>query len=189
MQVTIVITGLDAGRYRMNSIGDDDELAFGTLESRMPDSIRFKDADPFLIRCRACQGEIPFSPISEREVISFLARKLYICIDTILVQISILSSKGLTCPGCQAQLSTASIQIQLECQIRARIAKYYEMWTVCDDPMCRNRTRMMGVYGRRCLKPGCLGIVSLEVRIISQKCFISLLTAVMTLYNKMFSVF
>lgn len=56
-----------------------------------------------------------------------------------------------------------SIETQLEVQIREVIGRYYEGWTVCDDPICRNRTRMMGVYGKRCLKPGCKGDVTFEV--------------------------
>jgi len=48
-------------------------------------------------------------------------------------------------------------------QIRENISKYYEGWTICDDPTCGNRTRMMGVYGRRCLRQGCRGTVTFEV--------------------------
>ena len=72
-------------------------------------------------------------------------------------QNSLLFSAGPTCPACKTILRTASLQTQLETQIRARIARYYEGWTVCDDPTCGQRTRMMGVYGRRCLRPGCQG--------------------------------
>ena len=64
---------------------------------------------------------------------------------------------------CGNGLGTASLQIQLECQIREHINKYYEGWTVCDDPTCGNRVRMMGVYGRRCLKEWCRGSVTFEV--------------------------
>lgn len=56
------------------------------------------------------------------------------------------------------------MQAQLEAQIRARVARFYEGWTACDDPTCGHRTRMMGVYGRRCLRPGCQGTVAFEVR-------------------------
>lgn len=79
-------------------------------------------------------------------------------------QTSILQSAGPICAGCEAPLSDISLRLQLENQIRQHISKYYEGWTVCDDPVCRNRTRMMGVYGRRCLKPGCKGTVAFEVR-------------------------
>lgn len=64
---------------------------------------------------------------------------------------------------CGNGFGTASLQVQLECQIREHINKYYEGWTVCDDPTCGNRARMMGVYGRRCLKEWCRGSVTFEV--------------------------
>ena len=59
-----------------------------------------------------------------------------------------------------------SLAVQLESHIREHISTLYEGWTICDDPTCRNRTRMMGVYGRRCLRPSCQGNVAFEVRII-----------------------
>ena len=65
--------------------------------------------------------------------------------------------------NCEAPLGNESMQVQLEVQIREYISKYYEGWTVCDDPTCRNRAKMMGVYGRRCLRPGCRGSVTFEV--------------------------
>ncbi|KAL6306263.1 DNA polymerase alpha catalytic subunit [Sparassis latifolia] len=133
--------GLDASRYR--SPAEAEERAFGTLDSLMSDAERFKDTDPFVVRCRSCQGEVAFAPISDREA-------------------SLLLPAGPTCPGCHGRLGTASLQVQLETQIREHIAKYYEGWTVCDDPTCGNRTRMMGVYGRRCLRHGCRGAVMFE---------------------------
>lgn len=61
-------------------------------------------------------------------------------------------------------MSGPSLQAQLECQIREHVGRYYEGWTVCDDAVCGNRSRMMGVYGRRCLKDWCKGKVAFEVR-------------------------
>lgn len=81
-------------------------------------------------------------------------------------QRSHIQPSGLTCPQCHAAVGMASVQTQLEVQIREHIAKYYENWTVCDDSTCGNRTRMMGVYGRRCLRPGCRGSVTFEVGVL-----------------------
>ncbi|KAF9469285.1 DNA polymerase alpha catalytic subunit [Collybia nuda] len=134
--------GLDPGRYR-NSVGGTEERSFASLDSQISDSERFKDATPFVVRCRNCQGELPFSPLNERES-------------------SIIRPTGAACPACQAKISIGSLQMQLESQIREHIGKYYEGWAVCDDPTCEYRTRMMGVYGRRCLRPGCRGVVSFE---------------------------
>lgn len=54
--------------------------------------------------------------------------------------------------------------MQLENQLRAVIGKLYAAWLVCDDQSCKNRTRMMSVFGRRCLKPDCRGSMHYEVR-------------------------
>ena len=73
---------------------------------------------------------------------------------------------GITCPACSATVPTPSLAVQLDLKVRAHIAKYYLAWTVCDDEACGARTRMMGVYGKRCLglvKEGCKGSVRLEV--------------------------
>ena len=76
---------------------------------------------------------------------------------------SILFITGPACPVCSKTISAGSLQTQLEVQIREHIAKYYEGWTVCNDPPCKYSTRMMGVYGRRCLRSGCTGRVAFKV--------------------------
>ena len=72
---------------------------------------------------------------------------------------------GIQCPtaSCGALLSPGSVQTQLELQIRSAISKFYESWLVCDDASCGNRTRMVGMLGRRCLKPECRGRMHNEV--------------------------
>ncbi|RDB16000.1 DNA polymerase alpha catalytic subunit [Hypsizygus marmoreus] len=134
--------GLDPARYR-NSTGGAEERSFAALDSQMSDAERFKDSVPFIVRCRQCKGELPFAPLHDRDA-------------------SIFSHTGPTCPSCSITMSTGSLMIQLECQIRDYIGKYYEGWVECNDPTCGYRTRMMGVYGRRCLRPGCRGTVSFE---------------------------
>ncbi|KAH9933419.1 ribonuclease H-like domain-containing protein [Fomitopsis serialis] len=98
--------GLDASRYR-TSTTESEERQFSTLDSLMSDAERYKDAEPFVVRCRSCQGHVAFEPISDREN-------------------SLLLSAGPTCPACKTALRTASLQTQLETQIRARVARYYE---------------------------------------------------------------
>ncbi|TCD69077.1 DNA-directed DNA polymerase alpha catalytic subunit pol1 [Steccherinum ochraceum] len=135
--------GLDPNRYRITTATESEGRQFGTLDSLMADSERFKDVDELIIRCRHCQGEVAFAPIGDREG-------------------SLLQPSGPTCPACQKPLPTPSLQVQLESQIREHISKYYEHWTVCNDQTCGNRTRSMGVYGRRCLRQGCRGTVTFE---------------------------
>ncbi|KAJ7132213.1 hypothetical protein C8R44DRAFT_773372 [Mycena epipterygia] len=135
--------GLDPARYRTSTASSADEPTFSSLDSQMSDSERFKDASAFIVRCRRCQGQLAFAPIHDRER-------------------SILLPTGPTCPECKQSISPGSLQMQLETQIREHIAKYYEGWTVCDDPTCGHRTRKMGVWGRRCLQRDCRGKVTFE---------------------------
>ncbi|KAF8064215.1 DNA polymerase family B-domain-containing protein [Lyophyllum atratum] len=134
--------GLDATKYR-TSVSGPDERAFSSLDSQMSDAERFKNCEQFLVRCRHCKGELPFAPLHDR-------------------QTSIIHSAGPSCPACQKPISVGSLTMQLEAQIRAFIATYYEGWTMCDDPTCGNRTRMMAMYGNRCLRPDCKGTVNYE---------------------------
>ena len=59
--------GLDPGRYRVSG-GVEAGSALTTLDSQVSDAERFKNSEPFLVRCRGCQGQMSFSPIWEREV-------------------------------------------------------------------------------------------------------------------------
>ncbi|KAJ7065309.1 DNA polymerase family B-domain-containing protein [Mycena amicta] len=135
--------GLDPQRYRTSTSTSQDEQNFLSLDARMTDSERFKDADQFVVRCRRCKAETEFAPVYEPER-------------------TLLQPTGPTCSSCKEPISTGSIQMQLETKIRAHINKYYEGWTVCNDMSCGHRTRKMGVWGRRCLQPNCLGKVAFE---------------------------
>ncbi|TFY64658.1 hypothetical protein EVJ58_g2476 [Rhodofomes roseus] len=59
--------GLDATRYRVSTTGESEERHFSTLDSLMSDAERYKDAEPFVVRCRTCQGHVAFEPIADRE--------------------------------------------------------------------------------------------------------------------------
>ena len=161
--------GLEPGRFRSSVSNNQEGRAFSRLESQIPDSERFKDCDELVIRCRKCSSEMPFTHISKRDVSNSILCFRVACMSNVDgdVQTSILHGSGPKCPGCEAPLTPASLQVQLENHIRERVNRYYEGWTVCDEPECRNRTRMMCVYGRRCLKPGCKGTVTFEVRFLS----------------------
>ncbi|KAF4610852.1 hypothetical protein D9613_006632 [Agrocybe pediades] len=134
--------GLDPMRYRHSVTGDDDRV-FSGLDSQISDAERFRNAAPFVIRCRHCQVQAPFVPLNDADA-------------------NILAASGAACPACSKNISSGSLQMQLEVQIRDAIARYYEGWTVCNDQTCNNRTRMMGVYGKRCLRSNCKGRVTFE---------------------------
>ncbi|KAJ2926264.1 hypothetical protein H1R20_g10824, partial [Candolleomyces eurysporus] len=135
--------GLDPNRYR--TITASDEKVFYALDSQMSDAMRFKDAAPLRIRCKWCQTQSEYPLIHDRSK-------------------PFLKASGFVCLSCEKPVSYIGIQLQLESQIREYIAKYYEGWTICDDQTCNNRTRMMGVYGKRCLRApqGCRGQVTFE---------------------------
>ncbi|KAF9266691.1 DNA polymerase alpha catalytic subunit [Marasmius fiardii PR-910] len=136
--------GLDPTRYRVTtSSASAEDTGFASLDSQLSDAQRYKDTELFLVRCRNCKGQWAYAPLNDREECC-------------------LRPNGRFCPSCQTPLQLGSLQAQLEAQIRKHIAKFYECWTVCSDQTCGNRTRMMGVYGRRCLRPGCTAAVTFE---------------------------
>lgn len=143
--------GLDVKKYQINTTGtrgqQNNEIS--PLESLIPESLRFENACRFTLRCRFCR---------EHTIFEGLAVSTGAC-----------TPNGVVCPNanCGKPFSVISIVAQLESQIRAQTAAYYEGWLVCDDTACGNRTRQMSVYGHRCLGPrgraeGCLGRMSYE---------------------------
>lgn len=80
-----------------------------------------------------------------------------------------LSEHGFFCCNneCMAPLPLASVAVQLDVQLRRFIGKFYEAWLVCDESTCGNRTRMMSVYGKKCLVAGCRGAMHAEVSLTS----------------------
>ncbi|BGP49603.1 DNA-directed DNA polymerase alpha catalytic subunit pol1 [Rhodotorula kratochvilovae] len=136
--------GLDALRFKSSSL-DVPEREFKTLQSQISDAQRFRDCEPLRIRCRACSAESAFDGISENKA-------------------GMLSKDGFFCGNieCQAPLSVPSIAVQIDIQLRSFIGKFYEAWLTCDESTCGNRTRMMSVYGKKCLVAGCRGAMHLE---------------------------
>ncbi|KAJ9270292.1 hypothetical protein DTO212C5_3535 [Paecilomyces variotii] len=143
--------GLDVRKYQINSSISNQQQnnEIFPLESQIPDAVRFQNVARLTLRCRFCQ---------ERSMFEGLATSSHMC-----------TPNGLVCPNpsCAKPFSTLSVVAQVESQIRAQTAKYYEGWLVCDDPSCGNRTRQISVYGHRCLGPrgraeGCLGRMTYE---------------------------
>jgi DNA polymerase alpha subunit A len=142
--------GLDTSKYRVSTVSGENsaDAEIQPLESQIPDSIRFKDASPLLLRCRSCKtisafrGIVPIAPVASEEMPSALV-----------------NHDGITCPSqsCQAVMSNLSVVAQLDCQIKQHLARYYQGWLVCNDPACGLRTRQMRVYGHKCLGPKGLG--------------------------------
>ncbi|WVQ68773.1 uncharacterized protein L199_006982 [Kwoniella botswanensis] len=137
--------GLDPSRYASSGPGVTDEKQFFTFESQISDKERFKDAEPLQLRCVACESTFAFQGLMDES--------------------TSIQHVGISCSACHAILHPASVSVQMENQIRSHISRYYLGWTVCDGEGCGARTRMMSVYGKRCLglvKEGCKGTVRLE---------------------------
>jgi DNA polymerase alpha subunit A len=155
-------SGLDPSHYRSTTHLESENNVFTSLDSQLPDKERFKDCDSLTIECGVCHAEFALSTLLEFKV---SVSSCYCSDLTNYQQTSTKDNAGIICPnaGCNSDLNTVMMQYQLERQIRKCIGKYYEGWVSCDDPTCAYRTRMMGVYGRRCLRPGCYGQTSFEV--------------------------
>ncbi|KAL0089598.1 hypothetical protein F4703DRAFT_1914916 [Phycomyces blakesleeanus] len=137
--------GLDPTKYnigsRMNS--NDRDKDFETLESQISDEERFKDSEKLTLKCVHCQ-------------------ETTVC-PTVITQLTEdVVTWGLECQGCQQEFSKNIILNQMVLAIRSYIRKYYQGWLICDDDTCGNRTRMMSVFGRRCLNAGCRGLMMRE---------------------------
>ncbi|KAG0194902.1 DNA-directed DNA polymerase alpha catalytic subunit pol1 [Apophysomyces sp. BC1034] len=136
--------GLDANKYSsgIRSNGDDKD-EFTTLESQISDEERFKDIERLVLKCSHCRDE---------NVLEGIVRE----IDESAVECA------LECKACHKIMPTSSIQMQLIMAIRSFTRQYYDGWLVCDDTTCGHRTRMMSVFGRRCLNEGCHGAMKRE---------------------------
>ncbi|KAG5458394.1 MAG: DNA polymerase alpha zinc finger-domain-containing protein, partial [Olpidium bornovanus] len=100
----------------------------------MSDAERFKNVERFTPSCRHCgqKGEVE----------------------------GVTARAGASDPPASQVLTArplASLEWQLVCAIRRHARRYIDGWLVCDDSACGARTRMMSVYGRRCLQVGCHG--------------------------------
>ena len=153
--------GLDTSKYRVSGASkaaeQNNEIA--TLESQIPDHIRFKDCDPLNLLCLGCKQHYEYRGLNYQAPSDEIP----------ITPVGVLTNNGLTCPRaeCKKTMSTLTLSTQLEGQIRQHTAKYYASWLVCDDPACGMRTRQMSVYGHRCLGPkglayGCSGRMSFE---------------------------
>jgi DNA polymerase alpha subunit A len=140
------VLGLDPSRFRGVETTVEAEREFHSFESQISDAERFRLCEPLKLKCRLCKEESAFGGMMDNSN-------------------GMINPSGIHCPNeaCEAHIPLVSVQIQVEHQVRAAINKFYESWVVCDDQSCSNRTRMIGVYGRRCLKPDCRGRMHNEV--------------------------
>lgn len=136
--------GLDPMRYTTHlAASNAPERGFQTLDSQIPDEVRYRKCEALTFKCRTCSAQSTFlgllSGASENG--------------------GMITPQGLVCSNkeCSAPFGLPSLAVQLELRIRAHIARYYAGLTMCSEPSCGGQTRMVGVYGRRCLAPSCRG--------------------------------
>ncbi|OXH31047.1 DNA polymerase alpha subunit A [Cryptococcus neoformans] len=140
--------GLDPLRYTSAGTVEAQEKEFFTFDSQISDNDRFRDADPLNLVCPSCKEETVF-----------------VGLPSDASEMSNIRANGICCNSCQTVIHPASLQLQLENQIRSHISKYYLGWMTCDGEGCGLRTRAMSVYGKRCLgfiKENCWGTMRLE---------------------------
>ena len=105
--------GLDTSKYRVSGASkaaeQSDEIT--TLESQIPDHVRFKDCEPLGLLCLGCKQHfeyrgVNYTPPADQEVP--------------LTPVGVLTNGGLTCPRaeCKKSMSTLTLSTQLETQIR-----------------------------------------------------------------------
>ncbi|KJX92393.1 DNA polymerase alpha catalytic subunit like protein [Zymoseptoria brevis] len=155
--------GLDTSKYRVSSASRSSEQTneITTLESQIPDHIRFKDCEPLQLLCLGCKHHFEFRGLNQPPPDPSDEQPL--------TPIAALTHDGLACPrsNCKSAISTLTLSAQLEHQIRTHTSRYYSAWLTCDDAACGMRTRQMSVYGHRCLGPkglayGCSGRMAFE---------------------------
>jgi DNA polymerase alpha subunit A len=155
--------GLDTSKYRVSGASKTAEQSgneITTLESQIPDHIRFKDCEPLGLLCLGCKRHFEYRGLNYQAPPDE---------EVPLVPVAQLTNNGIACPRaeCGKVISTLTLSAQLEAEVRRHTSRYYSAWLICDDPACGMRTRQMSVYGRRCLglkglAHGCSGRMTFE---------------------------
>ncbi|KAG4303428.1 hypothetical protein PCK1_000392 [Pneumocystis canis] len=132
--------GLDIRKYQINEINNSG-YKISTYESNLTDDERFKNTGSLILTCNSCHEKIDFKGLAKS--------KQYVNLE------------GIFCP-CGKKFPIYTISAQLESQIRNYNSIYYNAWILCNDPSCANRTRQIGVYGKRCSIKNCQGQMYFE---------------------------
>ncbi|SPO31013.1 related to POL1 - DNA-directed DNA polymerase alpha, 180 KD subunit [Ustilago trichophora] len=147
--------GLDPAKYSHGSsssaggVGGSADREFATLDSQIPDEVRFAKCEPLKLTCPSCRESSVFLGPAHRPAAKILTDST----NTKDADRNAISTKGIRCTNasCARMLPLATVAIQLELAIRSYISRYYTGWTECSDPNCGSRTRMASVYAKRCL--------------------------------------
>ena len=148
--------GLDPSKYSNVSVSASAsaDREFATLDSQIPDEVRFASCEPLELTCPSCREMSTFlGPAHRRRSAAIQPLSDSTNTSARSSELNAISTKGIRCtnPACQRLLPLATIAIQLELAIRTYVARYYAGWTECSDPNCHSKTRMASVYAKRCL--------------------------------------
>lgn len=130
---------LDPTRFRTSSGAD--QRTFSALGAQISDAERFRDATRFRWHLPGPTCLFYKRTGSYHDMLIVLSLK-----------ISILLITGTAGPVCSKPISPGKPDW-----------RFIEVLRGFDDSTCNYSTRMMGVYGRRCLRPGCIGRVAFKV--------------------------
>ncbi|KAF9777286.1 hypothetical protein BJ322DRAFT_1115131 [Thelephora terrestris] len=136
--------GLDPARFRSYSTAEGEEMNITTLDSQIPESERYNDADPLKIRCRQCKAETEFAPIHDRQV-----RQIPLVTPGTDMPKLPQSPRKRKHPGAVG-----------EADPRTHI-EVLPGWTVCDDSMWEQDEDDERLR-EECLRSGCTGRVTFE---------------------------
>lgn len=138
--------GLDSRKFARRFADDKNSSGIHNLEpleTTISDMERFKDSAKFELNCPNCSHLFPFGGI--------IASNFYkMCYN------------GVQCKNCDHVFNMIQFTSQLESVIRSHISLYYAGWLYCDDSTCRNVTRQISVFGKRCLNDGCTGVMQFK---------------------------
>ncbi|KAJ1556377.1 DNA-directed DNA polymerase alpha catalytic subunit pol1 [Cladochytrium tenue] len=150
--------GLDSSKFKSVVDGRDerDEETLFTLSSTISPEERFKDADRFSITCPACNRPFVFE----------LAR-----VEKRDNGLSIASGLQCPAPDCGLLCDGTILQTQLDDAIARHIFQYMADFRVCDESSCGIRTRSPAVFGKRCPRPGCKGVLYTHKQLETQLLF------------------
>ncbi|SPO47594.1 related to POL1 - DNA-directed DNA polymerase alpha, 180 KD subunit [Moesziomyces antarcticus] len=126
---------------------------FATLDSQIPDEVRFARCEPLELTCPSCRETSRFLGPAHRASSSTASSVLRDSTNAKPEERNAISTKGIRCTNaaCQRMLPLATVSIQLELAIRKYVERYYAGWTECSDANCHSRTRMASVYAKRCI--------------------------------------
>ncbi|KAN0062591.1 DNA-directed DNA polymerase alpha catalytic subunit pol1 [Thecaphora frezii] len=144
--------GLDPSKYVSVTSGGAGggagaEREFVTLDSQIPDEVRFAECKPLVLRCAACrEASMFYGPLHT-------PKKAADGTGPVANEANVIGRDGIRCrrAECGERLPLASVVIQLELAIRGYIGRYYAGWTECNEASCGAKTRMASVYARRCV--------------------------------------